>query len=342
MLHMIAARLGQVAPNLPLCVMTESRNLGLELCGGSLQSKRMLRILLTGVTGFVGEHLCRRFLQMGHQVHALVRPSSDLTQLRSICEHPAFRWSIHDDQRDEVSAVFESVKPELVIHLAALFRAEHSSADVRPLIDSNISFGTRLVDAMVSHNVRRLITVGTSWQHFQNMPYSPVCLYAATKQAFEDILQFYVEAQDLRVIVLKLFDTYGPGDRRKKLIMLLKSAAENGETIEMSGGEQLIDLVHIDDVVQAFVIATHRLASDQVLGIERYAVNSENPISLRNLVALYQRVTGSRVSVLWGSRPYRRREVMQPWSEGIRLAGWMPSINLEQGLRSLAGGSSCV
>ncbi len=97
----------------------------------------------------------------------------------------------------------------------------------------------------------RFVNTGTVWQHFDAAPYSPVSLYAATKQAFADILVFYGEVAGLSVHTIELMDTYGRDDPRAKLIPFLLRAGAEGTTVEMTDGTQLIDLVHVDDAVGA-------------------------------------------------------------------------------------------
>ena len=185
---------------------------------------------------------------------------------------------------------------------------------------------------MVQNDVYCLINTGTFWQHFQNDDYNPVCLYAATKQAYEMILKYYLETTALKVITLKLYDTYGPNDPRKKLFALLETAAKEQQLLKMSPGEQLIDIVYIDDVVQAFILAAQRLQKQNKTNHEIYAVSSGNPISLKKLVAIYENVSGNKLDIQWGGRPYREREVMKPWDKGKWLPGWRPKYNLEQGI----------
>ena len=157
-------------------------------------------------------------------------------------------------------------------------------------------------------------------------------LYAATKQAFEDILQYYIEANALSVITLKLFDTYGPNDPRPKLFHILKKIANDNLSLAMSPGEQLIDLVHVYDVVNAFVIAGEHLESPAVNGHEIYAVSSGVQIKLKDLVKIYANIHGKELAINWGGREYRNREVMRPWSNGKLLPGWKISIELEEGI----------
>lgn len=137
------------------------------------------------------------------------------------------------------------------------------------------------------------------------------------------------------MITLKLFDTYGPRDPRNKLVNLLLKTARDGTSLSMSPGEQYIDIVHVDDVVAAYLTAAERLQDGLVKKNESYGVASGKPIRLRDLVDLIGRVSGSRINVDWGGRPYRPREVMQQWSGYRPLPNWVPRITLAAGLRDL-------
>jgi len=290
-------------------------------------------VLITGGTGFIGANLARRLVQDGRDVHVVTTLHGNRDILGDIADLVTLH--IHDGSSEGMKDLVGTVKPAVVFHLASLFLSEHSTEQIEPLIRSNLLFGTQLVDAMAACGSGLLVNTGTSWEHYRGMAYSPVNLYAATKQAFEAILQYYVEARELRVVTLKLFDTYGANDPRAKLFTLLRRVAEQGMPLAMSPGEQLIDLVHVDDVVEAFCLAAGRLLEGAVTGHERYAVSSGAPLPLRELVALYGRVIGKDLPIEWGGRPYRQREVMVPWSSGRPLPGWQPQVGLEEGIRRM-------
>ena len=112
-------------------------------------------------------------------------------------------------------------------------------------------------------------------------------------------------------------------------------SAGKQNTLAMSPGEQMIDLVHIDDVVEAFSMSAQRLMNDVVEGHEHYAVSSGQPIRLRDLVELFGRITGRELPIAWGGRPYRDREVMLPWNTGTPVPGWLPQVGLEEGIRRM-------
>ena len=294
------------------------------------------KALITGATGYIGAKLCQQLLADGWQIGALVRNASralDPTLASTVTVHP------YDGSTESVLVAVSVAKPDIVFHLASLFVAEHSSAQVTDLINSNLLLGAQLAEACARTNVKRFINTGTAWQHYRRDTFDPVCLYAATKQGFEDILDFYADAFGLRVITLSLFDTYGPDDPRPKLFNLLLKAMTSGETLAMSPGDQRIDLVHIDDVISAFVLSAQKLMDDASCPPHaRYAVCSGQPQSIRQLVAILQQVSGKAVNVTYGARPYREREVMMPWPAGKFPPGWHCKTSLEKGLIQMIEG----
>lgn len=286
------------------------------------------RALVTGATGFVGGHLVRRLLEDGWEVHALTRAGSSAL--------PAgVKAHVMDGGTAGVLAGVRESAPDVVFHLAALFLAAHGPDDVEPLVSSNVLFGAQLLEAMADLPRPCLVSAGTAWQHFRGDAYEPVNLYAATKQAFEDVAAYYVSARGLAMITLDLYDTYGPGDTRPRLLPMLLDAAGTGNVVGLSPGEQLLHFVHADDVAGAFLAAAAALQADPSPRAATYTVPSAEPITLRELVAVVERATGETIDVEWGARPYRDREVMVPWT-GPVLPGWHPKVPLEEGLRAVA------
>lgn len=292
------------------------------------------KVLVTGATGFIGKHLVAALIRKGYEVHAIVRPKSDVTELKSFDKQITFHC--HEGSTEQLLAILARSQPDLVFHLASLFIAEHKSSQVQGLIQSNILFATQLLEAMAENGVSKLINTGTSWQHYnvdvKESLYNPVCLYAATKQAFEAILKYYSEAKGICSINLKLSDTYGLGDNRKKLFYHLKKAAIEKTHLQMSLGEQFLDLVYIDDAIDAFLQAAIMMKSpiDTNKGCD-FSVTSGNLIQLKDIVALYNQLSPQKVQVEWGGRPYRKREVMKPWI-GNSLPFWEAKTSLEEGI----------
>lgn len=287
-----------------------------------------MKVVLTGASGFIGSQIAHRLITEGYELAIVVRRTSQLNILQGFL--PRIQVHAYDGSYASLLRALKAAEPEAVIHVASLYLAQHKPEDVAQLLESNLSFPTKLLEAMSQLGIKLFINTGTSWQHYQNEAYNPVNLYAATKQAFEALLAYYVEAHGLKSITLKLFDTYGPGDTRPKLFSLLRKTARTGEVLRMSRGDQLLDLVYIDDVLDAYLLAMERLP--EVTRAETYAVSNPTRVSLRELVRIYGETVGRPVNVEWGSLPYRPREVLKPWIDYELVPGWRAQVALAEGI----------
>lgn len=286
--------------------------------------------LVTGATGYIGFHLTQELLSSGREVYAVVRSSSDISRLQALSRPPGFL--IYDGSMSGVTRIVEAVRPGAVFHLASTVIVEHKPEQLGELVAANVLFGTQLAEALAGICPEApFINTGTYLQHYDGDAYNPVNLYAATKQAFEDILLYFRQVRGLRVITLKLFGTYGPGDWRNKILsLLIKNANSAGEVLKVSSGEQVIDLVHVSDVVRAYQAAETLAASGSVAGCF-YAIDSGRRVSIRDLVSIFESSTGMKLRVEWGARQ-RMREILNPW-HGERLPSWTAQISLEAGIK---------
>ena len=290
-----------------------------------------MKVVLTGITGFICGHLAERLLSGGHELHAIVRKSSRIIDLPENLQNN-ITFHVYDENNtimDLMTNLCKDKKPDIVYHLASLYLPSHKYEDIENLIDSNVTFGNELLDSMKANNIINFVNTGSFAQHYKDAEYSPVNLYSATKQCFEDILKLYEEVYNIKAISLHLFDTYGFGDKRRKIFNLFKEISDSGETLAMSPGEQLINMTHVDDVVEAFFLAGKYLVEGKYELCGTYGVSDGNPIKLRDLAALFEKVSGKKLSIEWGGRPYREREIMVPWQSYKILPNWKPKVSLE-------------
>lgn len=287
------------------------------------------RAIVTGATGFVGSNLCRKLLNQGWEVGIIADNRFGFENIEDIKNQLSI---LEDMSLEGITNFFQDYRAHVVFHLASLFIAEHESKQVENLIDSNLKFGSYILEAMRNSDTKLIINTGTSWQHYHTNDYNPVCLYAATKEAFMDILKYYVEGEELRTITLKLFDTYGENDKRPKLINLLNKFSEEKTELNMSKGEQMLDLVHVDDVTEAFIKAFEYLSEKKELKMEEFGISSGREIKLNEVIEIFESISKKKINVNWGAKPYRKREVMKLWTNFEKLPNWECKISIEEGL----------
>lgn len=287
--------------------------------------------LLTGATGFIGSNLVKQLLSLNHEVHLIVRPTSSYQYLQDMINH--VQVFIYDGNVKYLIDYFKKVKPEVTIHLASLFLSDHNEDNLNQLLNSNIVFGTEILEAMKQSGCKKIINTGTYWQHYNNELYNPVCLYAATKQAFSDLIYYYCQAYDMQSITLELFDTFGLGDERGKILNLFKKHLGKTTSLSVSPGEQLMDLVYIDDIVGAYLRTIKLFEENEALIFETYSISSGERYTLKELVKMIDTLTKQPLVLQWGGRSYRYREILTPYSQGKSLPGWTPKVTVLEGLK---------
>jgi CDP-paratose synthetase len=294
-----------------------------------------MKILVTGATGFIGQNLISLLLNKNYEIHCIVRLNSDTSKLEKNVQ--IFQY---DENIDSLIEYFQEQQFDGVIHLASLFLATHMKDDISKLISSNIIFGTNLLEACKSSSVKWFIYTGTFWQNYEDKDYSPVNLYAATKEAFKNIAKFYTETSDLIFTTIKLNDTFGPNDTRNKVFNLWSQIAKTGETLEMSAGEQIIDISYIEDVISAYDILITHLNSDQKEEFKNkeFVVTNNEKMSLKELSKVFEEATNTKLNIKWGVRPYREREVMIPYTKGTIVPNWEQKYSLKEAIIKTIGG----
>jgi nucleoside-diphosphate-sugar epimerase len=297
-------------------------------------------IAITGASGFIGSRLTWRLLSNGAKVTAIVRERSDVAYLQQsenthnlhIARLAADYSNLNDIFASSASSASSAF--DAVVHLAACTDGGDDEGATRRLIEANLLFPSLILAAMQTHKVRAFINTGTSWQNAESAEFRPFNLYAASKQAFEQVMIHHVEA-GLAAVTLRLFDVYGPNDPRNKIINLLLRASQSKDLLDMTRGEQKIDLVHVDDVCGAYEAALQYVLGRPLRTHAVFGVSSGRPLPMRNLVGVFDEARGVRCPINWGKRPYRDREIMSPYSGLEEVPGWQPTIELAAGLKSL-------
>lgn len=292
--------------------------------------------VITGATGYIGSHVLRYLLGNGWDIHIISDPKFGYGNIEDVLNKiDVFEY---DGQINNLVSYFKQVKPEVVFHLAAAVITNYQPEQVPVLVQSNILFGTEILEAMKQSDSQLFVGTGSYWQCYKSEDYNPVDLYAATKEAFEKILKYYTEECEIRAITLRLYDVYGTGDSRPKLWNILKQIAGTDRELDISPGEQMLDMVFISDVCTAYEQAYNLLSKQIDIKNEVFGVYTNERKSLKDIVEIYRRIIGKPIHINFGGKPYKKREVMNPTDKLEILPNWKPQISIEEGLLKVAGG----
>ena len=293
-----------------------------------------MKVLVTGASGFIGANICAELNASGIETLALLRKNSDEKLLKS---HSKNTKIVRFESYEDLKEIFEHETPECIVHLAAHYAQVDSFDNIAPLIETNITFATCVLECAVKHGLKGFIYACSSWQYQNDFEQDATNLYAASKNALSEILNYYTKLFKVNVVRLVLYDVYGPGDPRSKLFATLPELAISKKTLELSPGEQLLDIVHINDVRRAFLKAAQILNSKSRESDFHLisAVRTHKLHSLKHLLNLFNSICGRRLELHFGAKNYRNNEVMRPPNLQSRLPEWKAEIYPEEGLSEL-------
>lgn len=281
------------------------------------------RVLLTGATGFLGSHLLKALLNKGHEVVILKRSSSNVYRIQdeigSIVSY--------DVDLQPLELAFKEQEIEVVIHTAGQYG--RGDCGIVKMLESNVIFGVRLLDACQKYNTNIFINTDTMLQSSLNN-------YSLSKKHFVDWLKQYLE--EVQIVNLKLEHMYGTKDDNNKFVSWFLSQLKDGVLeIKLTSGVQNRDFIYVDDVVSAFLTVLEK-SKDLPKFIE-FNVGTGQSIPVRDFVErvayLYRKFNAeSKTKLLFGAVPYRNGEEMSIDVDitGLQKIGWQAKVSLDEGL----------
>ena len=288
----------------------------------------MHKAIVSGITGHLGRQLAIQLIAAGIETHGLTR--KDFVRPPPGLE--AVKFHRVDERIEDIIRYFREIQPDVLFHLAAAARRNHQPEDISPFVDANVLFGTQLLEAMRHTRGRRVVLAGSYLQHFDTDTYRPFNLYAATKQAFEDIVSFYIDAYGFLAVRLTLADIYSEHDTRAKLMTDIAKAWTSGTSLKLQAEEPWIDPIHAEDAAAACLSAGLLLEQSTVPSgvLSRYAASSGGDISATEIVRLFEKLSDRKIRIERTVVAGDSRKI-RPW-RGELLPGWFPRIALELGI----------
>jgi len=281
------------------------------------------RILLTGVTGFLGSHLAKTLLERGYELVALKRESSSLRRIKSIASDIVF----FDSEGVDFDHLFRDCgRIDTIIHTATCYGRNNES--VSEVFSANTEIPLRLLDAGIRAGVKVFLNTDTVLDKYLN-------LYSFSKNQLLQWGRFFSLHEKIHFLNIRLEHFYGPDDESTKFTTyVIDSCLGNVPELKLTKGEQKRDFIYIDDVVAAYLVLLEKMDSFNDSFVE-FDVGSGNSVSIRVFVEAVHRLTASRTQLAFGSLPYRAGEVMfsQANIEPLLKLGWHCDHTLEEGLK---------
>ena len=300
----------------------------------------MKRVLITGAAGFLGSHLCERFIKEGYQVIGMDNLiTGDLRNIEHLFKLPAFDFYHHD-----VSKFIHVSGPlDYILHFAS---------PASPIDYLKIPIQTLKVGALGTHNCLGLArekkatilvastseVYGDPLVHPQNEDYwgnvnpvGPRGVYDEAKRFMESITRAYHTFHGVDIRIVRIFNTYGPRMRLNdgRALPAFIGQALRGENLTVFGdGSQTRSFCYVDDLIEGI----YRL----LMSNYTMPVNIGNPheISLLEFAQEVLKLTGSSVSIEFKDLPVDDPKQRRPdITRAKEILGWQPTVDRAKGLQ---------
>ena len=283
-------------------------------------------VLVTGASGFIGEHLCRRLSELGANVTGIYfsnRPSS---------EHAEWlRVDLTDEQavRDTV----KTVQPAFIFHLASYVVGRRELGAVLPTFRNNLASTLYLMTAaQETGGCKRMVLTNSVEEPDRGDPEAvPSSPYAASKFAASAYARMFHALYGLPTVVARVFMVYGPDQKdRRKLVPYTILKALDGEAPELSSGVRKVDWIYVDDVVDGLL----QLGVKPGLEGETIELGSGRAHTVREVVEEILRQIDPTIEGRFGALAERamEQERLANVDEARAKADWQTKVALEDGL----------
>ncbi|QCY12933.1 NAD-dependent epimerase [Pseudomonas sp. MPC6] len=312
-----------------------------------------MRILVTGVAGFIGFHTARRLCSDGHQVIGIDNLNNyysvELKQARlsQLAECRNFQFQLLDvADKQALLDLFAEKEFEQVVHLAAQAGVRYSIDHPDTYAQSNLVGFLNVLEACRARMPAHLIYASSSSVYGLNdhLPYAttdpvdqPVSFYAATKRANELMAHAYSHLYGIPTTGLRFFTVYGPWGRPDMALFKFTDAILKGRTIDVyNDGAMSRDFTYIDDIVEGLVRLIPLPPTDETGARNKvYNIGFGAPVKLLEFVECIEEALGIRA--IKNFMPLQPGDVVNTWADTRELedrVGFRPQVTVSTGVQS--------
>jgi UDP-glucuronate 4-epimerase len=322
-----------------------------------------MKVLITGIAGFIGQNLALRLLRAGHEVVGVdsITPYYDVSLKydRLALLDPFERFTQHEiglEDFEALSSIFATMKPDYVVHLAAQAGVRYSLENPRAYVDTNVIGSFNVIELCREHGVKHLVLASTSSAYGANDRYPfvetdkasfPLTIYAATKQASELIAHSHSHLHNIPTTVLRFFTVYGPWGRPDMAFFLFTKAMFEGRPIKVfNQGKMARDFTYVDDLTRSIelllnvppVAGQPVSDTDSLSPVAPYRlvnIGNANPVPLMEFIAEIERAVG--ITAEKEMLPMQAGDVSKTFADSDlleALTGYRPSTSVRDGVQA--------
>jgi len=285
------------------------------------------KILVTGASGFIGAHLCKRLKDKEAEVYGVSRSAQSDNE---ICSH----WLQGDlAETSDVNKIIKASMPDIIFHLASHVVGARDLKIVMPTFKSNLMSTVNILTESTKLGCEKIVLVGSLEEPEESTNFiTPSSPYAAAKFASSAYGRMFHALYQAPVTIARLFMVYGPGQRDlTKLVPYVILSLLRKKNPNLTSGQRLVDWIYVQDVVDGLVKISQAIDIEG----ETIDIGSGQLNSVQSIVQNLSELVDPTKKLCFGSvsdRPMEQIRVANMKATYAKI-GWKPHTSLDVGLR---------
>ncbi len=297
------------------------------------------RILVTGGSGFIPSHVVRRLVQNGNNVTVIVKYNSLIDNVRLVDIWDDINVIEADLRNIDSLNQISSLKPEIIIHMAAYNHVGDSFINVNEALLSNGVGTANLLNVYDDYELFVYTSTSEVYGYQESVPFvegmnpAPISPYSIGKYSGELYARMLSTEKNKPIIILRPFNTFGPYQSPRAIIGELIIKCLRNEIIETTEGEQTREFNYVSNVVDAFMLAIEK--RDQVIG-KITNIGAGEELKINELVKIIHKLTESTSELKIGALENRPTEIWRMYTDAViakEVLGWEPKVKFIDGIK---------
>lgn len=271
----------------------------------------MSNILLTGASGFIGSNILNE-IKFNNQIFIIQRYNTK-KKIKSSKNIKIITFKKYSS----LSKKLKKIKVDVVINCATYYKKKHKSEDIYKFIESNILLGNIILENIGQLEAKKFINFSTTWENIFNNGFHPKNLYAAYKNGFNSIINYYKHKfPKIKFINLYIVDTFGKNDNRGKLLDTLRKNFIDNKITKITSKRLYLNLINVVDICDAIKVILNRNISTG-----QYILKNYTYFNIYKLIKFINKNSKKRLKIKWESNKYIKDKIIKY----KKLDNWKPN-----------------
>ena len=250
------------------------------------------KILITGSTGFIGSNIVNLLLKKNVYIYDILRNKNKKNKKIIDLNKNKNYLPIFYKKFDELEKKLKKVKIDTVINCATYYTSKNDIKNIENLIRTNIIFCSIILE-ILKNKIKKFINFGSMMEYSQGNYFSPKNFYAITKYSFQKIEEFYkLNYKNIKFYDLKLYETYGDNDVRKKIIPTIIKSYSKNKSVKIVSKNLIMNFVHIESLVKViYMIIFNKIKEGE------YCLKNNKFIKIQKLIKTLNKKLKKKIKV---------------------------------------------